>query len=331
MRKLARGDAFTTAAPLWAAYLAAALIVVTPLGAAPAGGATAPADGQTRIILGYLPSNAFLAAFVAKDQGFFAGHGLNVSFDMLPSGPMLRRALADGRVQAGTLTAPALLRQDDAGADLQAVAGASMQSRDHSTAGIVAAAHSNVHGAADFRGKTVGVPGLNGVNHLAFMKWLQDHRVDPTQVRFAAVTLPQMADQLKAGRIDAALPVEPFLDAIVHSGAGVLVAKFPGETGDSFLVGLYAMQRSWVKSNPAAVGAFRDSLRDGVRWIAANPAAARKIQMRYLKVSEAAALSVPLPEYTTDVSAAEIQFWIELCRRFGATQTSLPAAQVLAD
>ena len=42
-------------------------------------------------------------------------------------------------------------------------------------------------------------------------------------------------------------------------------------------------------------------------------------------------MSAPLPEFVTDLSVAEIQHWIELCRRFGAIRGDLPAADILGN
>jgi len=293
--------------------------------------AARPALAQTRITLGYLPSNAFLAAYVAKDQGFFARHGLDVSFDLVPQAALLRRALAEGNIQVATLNVPALLRVDDDRAGLLIVAAATRQTADHSTAGILAGRDSKIHAAADFRGRRVGVPGLNGINHLVFMQWLQDQGVDPRTVRYVAVLLPQMADQLKAGRIDAAIPVEPFLDRIVKSGGGTLVAGLPAAGSPPYLEAAYAMRRSWLQGHPQAAAEFRESLRDALRWIADKPQEARRLQMRYLKIAESAALSAPLPELAVDVSAADVQYWIDLCRRFGVTRGRVATGDVLAD
>ena len=48
-----------------------------------------PAAAQTKISLGYTQANAFMAAFVAKDQGFFAKRGLDVTMQIVPQGSRL--------------------------------------------------------------------------------------------------------------------------------------------------------------------------------------------------------------------------------------------------
>ena len=61
------------------------------------------AGAQTRLGLGYTGANAFVAAFVAKDQGLFAKRGLDVTLQLVPVGSTLASAMAGGTLQVGTL------------------------------------------------------------------------------------------------------------------------------------------------------------------------------------------------------------------------------------
>lgn len=49
--------------------------------------------GQTKILLGYTGANAFLASFVAKEKGFFAKNGLDVTLQRIPTGSTIPAAL----------------------------------------------------------------------------------------------------------------------------------------------------------------------------------------------------------------------------------------------
>jgi NitT/TauT family transport system substrate-binding protein len=214
---------------------------------------------------------------------------------------------------------------------LQIIAGAALLTHEHPISGIAAGQHSGIKVAADFRGRKVGIPGVNGINHLIFMKWLQDRGVDPRSVKFERVLLPRMAASLRSGKIDAALPIEPFLSEIVQADAGYLISKFPGDREKPFVAAVYAMPRSWVEKNPQAARAFKEALREGAQWISGNEAAARKTQVHYLKISEDSAMTDVLPEFALDVRASDIEFWIDLCHRFKAIKGTVPVASVLAE
>ncbi len=287
------------------------------------------AAAQTKITLGYTGANAFVAAFVAKDQGFFAKRGLDVTMQLVPVGSTIPAAMAGGSLQVGTLTPPAFLLAVEGGIETQIVAAATFQSKANITTGVVAREGTNIKAPADFRGKRVGVPGLNGVNHVTFMKWLKDRGTDPKQVTFVEAFFPQMGDLLKGGQVDAVLPVEPFLGRIVQSKVGYVVAPYAAEVSDNYLESFYIMTRDFMQKNPKAADAFKESIREAVAWIGKNEEAARKTQVTYLKLPEAIAMSIRMPTLTVDIQVKDLQFWIDLCRDFGITKGTATVQQVL--
>lgn len=287
------------------------------------------AAAQTKITLGYTGANAFVASFVAKDQGFFAKRGLDVTMQLVPVGSTIAAAMAGGSLQVGTLTPPAFLLAVEGGIETQIVSGATFQSKANITTGVAAREGANIKTPADFRGKRVGVPGLNGVNHVTFMKWLKDRGVDPKQVTYVEAFFPQMGDLLKGGQVDAVLPVEPFLGRIVQSKVGYVVAPYAAEVSDNYLESFYIMTRDFMQKNPKAADAFKESIREAVAWIAKNEEGARKTQVTYLKLPEAIAMSIRMPTLTVDIQPKDLQFWIDLCKDFGVTKGTATVAQVL--
>lgn len=287
------------------------------------------ATAQTKITLGYTGANAFVAAFVAKDQGFFAKRGLDVTMQLVPVGSTIPAAMAGGSLQVGTLTPPAFLLAVEGGIETQIVSAATFQSKANITTGVVAREGTNIKAPADFRGKRVGVPGLNGVNHVTFMKWLKDRGTEPRQVTFVEAFFPQMGDLLKGGQVDAVLPVEPFLGRIVQSKVGYVVAPYAAEVSDNYLESFYIMTRDFMQKNPKAADAFKESIREAVAWIGKNEEAARKTQVTYLKLPEAIAMSIRMPTLTVDIQVKDLQFWIDLCKDFGVTRGTATVQQVL--
>lgn len=285
------------------------------------------AAAQTKINLGYTQANAFMAAFVAKDQGFFAKRGLDVSLQIVPQGSTIASVMAGGTLQAGTLTPPAFLLAVEGGIDAQVVAAATFQAKANPTIAVMAREGSNIKTPADIRGKRVGVPGLNGGNHIVAMKWLKNNGVDPKDVTVVETSFPQMGDLLKGGQVDVVVPVEPFISRIQQGQVGYVVAV-PTIT-DSFLESFYIMNRDFIQKNPKAAQDFRESIREAVAWIKANEAEARKTQIAYLKLPEAAAQTIKLPTFAVDVKPQDMQFWIDLLKDFGVTKGTATTQQVL--
>lgn len=287
----------------------------------------APAIAQTKIVLGYTPANAFMPAFVAKDHGFFAKRGLDVTLQTVPQGSTIAGAMAGGTLTAGTLTAPAYLLSVEGGIDTQIVAASTYQAKANPTIALMAREGANIKAARDMQGKRMGVPGLNGVNHIVAMKWLENNGVARNAVTYVETGFAQMGDLLKGGQVDLVVPVEPFITRIEQTKVGYQVTV-PTIT-DSYLESFYIMMRDFVQKNPKAARDFREALREAVAYIKANEAEARKTQVTYLKLPEAAAASIKLPTFAVDVKREDVDFWVKLLKDFGITKGSATAQQVV--
>jgi NitT/TauT family transport system substrate-binding protein len=290
----------------------------------------AGAAAQTRILLGYTGANTFVPSFVAKEKGFFAKNGLDVALQRMPTGSTIPAALFANSLQVGTLTAPIFLSANEAGIELVVIAGASLQSKANPTAGVVARAGSGIQKPADFAGKKVGTPGVNGSQDLLFKKWLKNNNVDWKSVTYVDVPFPQMGDMIKGGQIDAALPVEPFVGRIVGTKAGYLVAHYPVQVADNYLESFYAVSEKWADANAAAVKGFRAAIGEAVAFAKSSPDEAKKTQIAYLGLPEAVVATLPLATYAVEVTPAQIDFWVAITRELGYIKTVLKTDGLIA-
>ena len=286
-------------------------------------GVSASALAQTKVTIGYTGANTFVPAFVAKDKGFFAKHGLDVTLQRIPVGSTIPGALMANSLTVGTLTAPVFLAANENGIELAIIAGASLQSKANPTAGVVVRADSGIKKPEDFRGKKIGAPGVNGLQDILFKKWLKNNGVDWRAVTYVDAPFPQMGDMMRGGQLDGALPVEPFLSRITTTGVGSLVSHYPVEVADNYLESFYVVTQKWAAANGAAVKGFRAAIADGVAFVKSNPDEAKKTQTTYLGLPEAVVATLPLATYTVDVSPAQVAFWIDLGREFGLLRTQL--------
>lgn len=291
----------------------------------------AASHAGTTLRIGYGPASAWVPAFAAKDQGIFARHGIDASFEFIPIGSNEPAAMLAGSIDVGTLTPTILLFADEGGADLKAVAGAVLQTKDHPFGAVVARQGSGIKAPRDFSGRKVAVPGINSVMHVAFMAWLDQNGVDPKSVTFVETAMPQMGDVMQKGEVDAAVPVEPFLGRMLAAKDAYVVSPFPADLAKpAYIDALYAMTGRFISANPATVAAFRAAIAEATHWVAAHEPEARRTQVTYLHLPEAAAMSVPLPTFTATVTREELQFWIEACRRLGVTSGNEKAEDVMA-
>lgn len=291
--------------------------------------AVKPVLAQTKILLGYTGAAAFLPAFVAKEKGYFDKHGLDVTLKLVPVGSTMPAALVSQSLQVATLTAPVLLLARDGGLDLGIAAASSYQSKARTTAGAVSRPGLILSSAKDFRGKKVGVPGLNSVQHILFMEWLQKNGVKADEVTYIEAAFPQMGDMLKGGSIDAALIVEPFLSRVVQTGAAEKSVSYGPQVTDRYLESFYVMDKAFVTKNPKAASSFKAAIQDAVTWIASNETQARSTMVKYLKLPESVTATIPLPEFSADVGPADVQQWITLGKAFGLVRTNMKPEQLI--
>jgi NitT/TauT family transport system substrate-binding protein len=290
----------------------------------------AGAEAQTKILIGYTGANAFVPSFVAKEKGFFAKNGLDVTLQRMPTGSTIPAALFANSLQVGTLTAPIFLSANESGIELVILAGASLQSKANPTAGVVARTDSGIRKPADFKGKKVGSPGVNGAQDLLFKKWLKNNNVDWKSVTYVDVPFPQMGDMIKGGQIDAALPVEPFVGRIVGTKAGYLVAHYPVQVADNYLESFYAVTKKWAEANAPAVKSFRAAMSEAVAFTKSTPDEAKKTQIAYLGLPEAVIARLPLATYTVDVRPEQIEFWVGITHELGYIKAALKTDGLIA-
>lgn len=275
-------------------------------------GATALAQPKpVSITISYTATPEFGAAFIAKEEGLFAKHGLDVTLQLIPVSPNVPAAVMSNSVQIGGTTPPVLLQAVDSGLDLVAVAGGGVYEKRSRGVGLVAREGVTVTKPADLVDKKVGVPGFNATIHLLVRKWLMDAGVDLKRVRFVEVPIPQMPDVLKGGSVDVVATAEPFVGRIVESKIGTAVPAFSGDLADGFSSVLYVATRKWATENPRAIQAFRAAMQEAVAFGNANKDKGYEDIGKYFKVPPPILRATPWPNWDVKLQDAHLRFWVD--------------------
>jgi NitT/TauT family transport system substrate-binding protein len=256
----------------WLALLWAAAALLAP----------PPADAQTpaKITVALGTAVDFLPAFVAKDTGIFAQHGLDVTLQIVPAPPVVPPMLVSGSVQIGYATAPNFLLADEGGLDLVAVLGAARLQKSNSKVSLVARTGLAIGKAEDLKGRKIGVPGFNSIFEMFLRKWFIIHNVPRDQVTLIETPLLTMGDLLRSAQIDAATAIEPIRGRIVASGAAQLSLDFFSEVNPDILGSFWMATRDWAGAHPAEVAAYRAAMADGLAYVLAHPDEARDIEKK---------------------------------------------------
>lgn len=272
---------------------------------------------QTKINLSYTGVSDFTAAFVAKEEGMFKKHGLDVDLQMLTLTSATPAALQSDSVQIGGTVPTVLLQAVDSGMDLVALANGSINDNTGKNLGLIAKTGSNIKTAQDLIGKKVGVPGLGGVLHVLVRRWITEKGVDFKKITFIETPLPQMNDLLKGGNVDALTVVDPFMTRIEQAGTGTVISYMGRDFPSGFSNVVYVSSRDWATRNPAAVKAFREALAEAVAFVNKEPEKTRADIGKYIKLPPPVLATLPIPKLMADLTASRMRFWAESMRQQG--------------
>jgi NitT/TauT family transport system substrate-binding protein len=295
--------------------------------------ATPPVIAATKITLLYIPGGDFVPSYVAKDQGIFERHGLDVDMSIAQNGSVISAALAADSAQIGVPTPPVLLQANEQGLDLIVVAGATTLPFPAGASGVLARAESGLKGPADLIGRKVGVPGFGGSLDVMTRNWVKASGVDYRKVDWVELQFPQMGDALKSGLVDAAAAVNPFYSRILDSKAGYDIGNPWASAPRGTMIVFYAATRAWATKNAAAIASFRTALDEATAYIgdASHLPSVRDSIAKWTKLPPQAAASIGIPDDLESLAKAEgLTFWIKAAREQGLIKGNPDPVSLLA-
>src|SRR5258707_4805252 len=110
-----------------------------------------------------------------------------------------------------------------------------------------------VRSKQDVRGKVAATPALGAIIHVSRLHSLKKTGIDPASIRAVEVPFPNMADQLKAGNVDAVEVLEPFAGQLLAAGNRSLGDPLLTAGGDEVLYPFWISQGKWAGSHPGVI------------------------------------------------------------------------------
>ncbi len=270
------------------------------------------------------------SAMVARDEGVFAKHGLDVDMTLIGINTNIPPAIVSNSIQIGGPTETVFLQAVDGGLDLVAIDGASVM--DPVANNLIAAVARNgvtIKDAKDFLGKKVGAPGIGAFLHVLFRKWLIDQGVDPSKVNFVEVTFPTMSDALKSGAVDAVLTAEPFISRMQTAGTGTVAVRYASELGRTEPIISYVTTRSFAEQNPEVIKAFRASIEEAAAMVNSDREKASVSIAKFTHLPlEIVKLNRPgLAE--PKLKASDFAWWIDVMKQQDMLQSQIDSSKLV--
>ena len=306
---------------------AACIVVLAAMTTGLAHRSYAQAQSQVAVRAAYIPVVTWLPAWVAKEKGFFAAHGLDVTLSIAQNLSTLPGTVGK-QFEFVPSTAPDLLKSVASGLDVVAVASEVFETEDNPSTHVIVTKGSGIAGPKDLAGKLIATPTIGGVIHVSVLYWLKKNGVDPASVRAVEVPFPNMPDQLKARRVDAVESLEPFAGALLANG-NVSIATPLLSVGKDVLFPFWISQGEWARANLATIKAWIAALEDAKSFIETNPAEARKIMAQYTKLPEAVVQATPFPTYRFAIKPEDIQVWAAALKDVGQLDKEVDSSKLV--
>ncbi len=239
------------------------------------------ADAQDKIRITYANNSlSFLAAFVARDRGFYAKNGL--SAELVQARPAVNiAALVSGDVDYAEVFGSAI-RSAARGAPVRAFS-TSIKAPFFSL--IV---NPTIKSFKDLKGRVIGVTSLGGTNQISGRLMLQHFGVDPDRdVKFLAIGEEKfVVEAFKTKRVDAILVAPPF--SILMKREGFAALANTADVVSIPLAGLSATVEK-IKQNRSQVKRVLKSEIEALRYLREDAAGSVEVIRRRFAMDDAMA------------------------------------------
>lgn len=289
-----------------------------------------PSQAETKLAIGTPPIAEVEAAFVAKDEGFFDKNGLKVEFLPTGSNQTLVAALMAGSHQIVAVSPTVLLQAVDSGIDLVVVSNCGVTApRTAKNVGLAVRGGVELAKPEDLIGKRVGTPSIGGTLDILFRQWLKQKNISDKKVTFIEVPIPNTADVLKGGTIDAIIAGQPSLGRAVTQSNGKVAFSFMTELPADVPYTTFVATREWAKANPAAIASFRAAFAGAADFIRSNPDKTREIVSKYTRLPIEVLNGIELPECKPVPTVAALDYLEAAMRDGGLLSGKIDTANLI--
>ncbi|GBF77974.1 nitrate ABC transporter substrate-binding protein [Paenibacillus sp. 598K] len=225
---------------------------------------------------------------IADKLGYFADEGLDVTSQLIESGPDIGPMVAGGsaKVSIQTNFMDIILKSTDVPvkiiAPLAQIAG---------TQAVVGSADLELTSAKDLEGKTIGIPSGADVM-IAINNMAAELGVDASKIKYVNLAPSDAVVALERGDIDAMASWEPFITKAIQGGGKFLFSgtksELPDNPGDVEWMSVHTtiqVTDDFLKANPNTLKAVLRALQKATDYINDNRAEAIEILAPELRLS----------------------------------------------
>src|SRR5215813_11388738 len=291
-------SAAMTFRPIVTSFVVGFFLAALANATSPAAAQTAPLNPRVAIKLGAIDAVSDAGIFIAQEKGYFTDEGLDVELVGFKAAPQILPAIATGEVQvSGSAVTPALFNAFACGIGMKVVADKGQVAKGFGFAAIVTRSDltDTVKDFKDLKGRKFAVMG-KGVSSTAQLgKALELGGIEPSEVEFVELGLPEMVAALGNKAIDGATLLEPFITLATVRNVAVRwkgmedFLPFTGQNGVIIYSQKFAEEQGeaakrWMVAYLKGTRAYLDAVtsgadRDGVNAILAKHTAVKDLSL----------------------------------------------------
>jgi NitT/TauT family transport system substrate-binding protein len=291
-------------------------------------GLSASAQTNRPLRIGVLPIESAAEAYYARDLGYFAADGLDVTLTTLPNTPSIVAAVVGGSLDIGYTTIDSVASIHAHGIPLVVIAAATdyIDPTTLKTAGILVRPDSPIRTAKDLSGKTIALPALHSLGTTGASAWVDANGGDSATVKYVELPFPAEPAALKAGRVSAIFEVEPFFGVAAKSER-VLMYGYDA-IAKHFLLNLWVTTRNWAGAHADLVNRFASAIHKSAVWANAHQDQSGALLAKYTKIPAAAIATMARSHYAESLTPELMQPGIDASAKYNDFAT-FPASELI--
>jgi NitT/TauT family transport system substrate-binding protein len=272
-----------------------------------------------------VPTDDMTPIYYAVKNGLYQKAGIALEIVTVSSGSASTAAVVAGTYELGKASPVASILAHAKGFPVAIVANGAVYSKRAAYSRVVVAADSPIKTAADCNGKTGAAAGLNDINQLLTMNWVDKNGGDAKTMKWVEVPASVTAAALEEHRIDLAVLNEPLLSAALQSGkVRVLVDAFAA-LADRWLSSAYLARPEWADKHAEIVRKFARVTYEACAYANEHKSETIALMSEVTKIPVGVFAKMTRIEGATTTDPSLLQPVIDLAVRYKALPASFPS------
>ena len=282
------------------------------------GGGSSASSEPAKLTVGVIPIADVAPLYLGIKKGFFKEQNLTITPKLAEGGAAITPAVLSGDFQIGFSNNVSLLIAASKGLPVQVISEGVLGGKDKSEAwaDLLVLKNGPIKNGKDLEGKTIAVNTLKNICEVTIKASLEKEGVDVNKLKWLEVPFPDMNAALDAKRVDGACVVEPFVSQ-GKAGKARGIDPFYVNTAPDLSVATYFTSKQYAEQNPEIVDRFVTAINKSLDYAQSHPDETRAVLTEYTQIPAAAAKTIKLPIWRSELQTDTIELLSELSEKYG--------------